>query len=656
MNEKNTLLPVAIPAVILAGLNIYGFFFPGSLNWGFNVLGFLPPYVVGMYIVALMLIFFFYRHPAMTAAISKAAAYAETKPKLFLSLVIALFFIAAFLFKVQAPLLGDSFTFIKNFTDVFTGADQLGIWHEPLAMYFFYHIFNIFQSTTAHDIIQTFFWLDLIMGIGYIIVLFKITRELFEDAGTRLLVFLWVLLLPTTEFFFGYVEIYALTLLCLTVGMYLSILVLKERLSFIVLPPVYMLLLLIHQLNGLLGLALMYITIVQIMKKKWKPVAVGVSIAFVVLLAVLVSVDFTMNRIIEKGPITHFLSFGGDISMVDDYSQAFPVFSFFHGVELVNYLMVMSPFAFVLLTYIVIADFRSFRKSSYLIFFGIISVAYLLLMCVAKIQQGMGNDWDVMGGYFVPVTIFAALWFTQQRGDSGFIKNILTFIVLITGVHSFLWFSINSTIEPKIQRVQSFLDRRMVSHIGHYTISLHLSRYFDYRNDSLRQADIWERYTTFFPGDPRGYRNTLEYLQELKRPEYAREARVYESWTAIDKSNEEIQRKYFDLCSKAGTFYFLKDSAGEALRFFEKAAALNPSSPFALNNYGSALARNGNALRAIEYFLAAIKADSTYSKAYYNLGMAYEDAGEKTKSIEALRHAARLNVREAREYLETLKK
>lgn len=650
------LYPAALlVAVILCGLHLYGAIEPGSMNWGFHFLGYLPPYALAAYLAAAALAMVALWRGWLDGPVDRAAAWCDRNPRAFLAAAVAGVLVAAAAFRIRAPLLGDSFTFIRNLTDAFDGTYPLGVWHEPLAMYFFYYALKALQSTGTAELIRAFVYLDALFGIVFVAALARIVRELVDDATERFLLFLWVLWMPTTVFFFGYVEIYGFTLMCLALYLWLSLLVLRRKVSFMFLPPALLVLVFLHYLNGLLGVSLLYLAYRELRERRVREVAFGVVAAAAGLLGILAVARFELGSLMDQSPISHFLSLTGEVSMFNAYSQAFTLFSAGHAVELLNFAILMFPLALFLLVFVLASDARVAASSARSMFLSTITFPYLALIAGTKIQQGMGNDWDVTAGYFVVFTLTSGVLLAGVTAVSVQTRRkVLLLAVSVTALHSFVWFSLDATIDANLRRVQGLFDRRMISQLGHYTIALHLSRYFDFRGDSLEQPALWERYASLYPGDPRGYENSVRYLEKRTGGERGAERElvgVYERWIAADPANAPLRAACADLCGTVGSSLFERDSVKAAITYFEKAVLLSPGSAPASNNLGGALARDGRIDLGVKFFRQAISLDSTFSDAYFNLAMAFEELGEERESLRALEKAAALGNLEAAAYL-----
>ncbi len=634
----------------LGALHLAGRMFPRGMSWGFSHLAYLPGVVTPLYVALLCATLLAAWRGWLNEPLRRVALWADAHGWSFGAVSAALVLFLSVPFHIGAPLLGDSFTYIRNLTDAFAGTYPLGVWHEPLAMYSYYGALKLLGSTSEAGVIGAYVALDALCAVVYAVAVTRAVRLLVDDPQERFLAAVWALVMPTTLFFFGYVEIYALTLTALALYLWLSLAVLAGRVRFIILPPALLLMVFLHYLNGLLGIALLYVAYREHRRGRTAEVLVGCAIAAAGAIGVFAAVGFEIGRLMDQSPISHFLSLGTDISKFNAYSQAFTLLSWNHAVELANFALLMFPCALFLLVVIGARRARLVAESPRASMLALIIVPYVLLIALTKIQQGMGNDWDVTAGYFAlftlgTVALLAAAFGAEER------RRLLLLAVGTTAVHSLLWFAMNTDADASVRRIEELLDRRMVSQLGQYTITLHLVRYDEYRGDSLAPPERWQRYSYDFPDDPRGYANTIEALRRAHDPNATRMVAFYDRWMAIDPSNAELRRKCFELCTQTGSALFAADSVKAAIPFFERAVLLEPRSAAASTNLGGALAGDGRTELAVRFLKEAIAIDSAYSDAYFNLAMVYEDMGRAAESATALRKAASLGNQAAMSYL-----
>jgi len=185
-NAKRVSLIIWGIYIALFTLYLTGYFFPGSRNWGFHFLGFLPIPWFFLYIVWMGLSVVLILAGHAEKLVGRLTTMMHRRPTVFLSRTIIGYLILAFALRVEAPLLGDSFTFIKNYTDFYTGQSPLEPWHEPFAIYFFYLVLEIIGHATISEIMRTFFVVDLALGVIFLIITFQICRQIIGDPTDRM--------------------------------------------------------------------------------------------------------------------------------------------------------------------------------------------------------------------------------------------------------------------------------------------------------------------------------------------------------------------------------------------------------------------------------------------------------------------------------------
>lgn len=627
-----------------------GFFVTSSLNWGVNFLAFLPWQIFFLYGIAGLVILTLGLRWQPAGFLERSAPLAERRVPLFLAAVLALFVVAAFVFRVKVSIWGDGITLVKDIVDHAEGLSPLDPWSEPFSIYFFYAAVTALGPLDFAHIASSFIIIQLVTGVLVIVGFFAIVKTLLPDPVHRTMTFLLLLVLPYMEFFFGYIETYPPAMLTLVLFVLLSLLVLKERASFAFVPPLWIVLTFTHYINGLYLPSVVYLAYREYHAGRRKSVIAGFGAAAGVLAVILTLVSITSQRLIDLSPVSHFLSLTGDISPMNAYSQAYTILSPFHIADLLNYLVLMAPFALLIIIILAVRRKRELLAQDPVgQWFAAALVPVFGYLLLAKLEQGTANDWDVFAGHFIPLTLFAAyLYWRFVTKDA-----VRTFVLILamSALQSTIWFSANATTEQNIRRFQTMWDNRILSQLGQYTMSLRLTRYYDAIGDTLKEIDTWDRYTALYPGDPRGYDNEIASIDLFAPGDFRRRVEVYDRWVRIDPSNDSLRRVAAGACLSAGNVSFGHGALDSAAALYAKALAYDSTLSKAYNNLGSVLAQKGQLDRAKALFAKAIGIDPGYGDAYYNLGNASYDTGDPRGGSGNLIAAARLGNASAQEAL-----
>ncbi len=639
-------------SILLVILSIGGYFYPAGLNWATAFLGFLPWPAMGVFILLSMGAMILIPRPRMVQYFEGLSRWADSRPSLVLAAILVLFIGGAIFLRVKASLLGDSYTLIYNFFDYQNRTSILAPWHEPLSIYLLYYAVHWLGPFQIPQLYVSFSIAEIILGCAFIVITFMTVRALFTDPAQRLSVFLFLLFIPYMEFFLGYIEIYCVSTVLIALYVLTSILVLREKKLFWMLPSLYVLTTLSHYINGLLGLSLLYIMVLKFKERKFNELLAGSGAALLVCAVVLILAHFDPSRLIDISPMSHYLSLTSDISPINQYSQPYTLLSFFHGLELLNYFIFIAPFAFCFFVWWLFNREIAFADLGTTGLWLVIAwVPILLFLLLAKIEQGFASDWDVFAGHFFIFNLLFALVFFNRPKTSGMLVFLL--IAVMTLIVSSPWFVLNATREPSIRRFQSLWDKRILSHMGQYTHMLRLTRYYDAEGESANNADVWRRYTEIFPEDPRGYENEIEALAATAPEQYGRRDSVYLAWLRLDPGNAVLRGGYASLCTTEGNAVLDEGDTARSIIFYRKAIALDSTQSHALNNLGSVFAMRNDYGAAVPLFQKAIAADSNYSDACYNLGMIFLDQGNKKEGEELILRSAKLGNNSARDYLKS---
>ena len=247
-------------SLALTGLHLIGCAFPGSLNWGFHFLGFLPAWHCALYIAAVILTILFVVKGTSDQLIAAIAHRMAQRPLRFFFVIVFLFVTCGVVFRIHIPLLGDGFYLVRNYVEAYRGIAPLYPRDEPLATYYFSAILGATGTSTFQQFLNAFLIGDLLLAIGFLINVFMIVRTLFVSGVARLLAVCFLLSPAYMQLFFGYVETYAVVLFALSFYINISVLYLYDKISFSPVPFSFLLTTLTHYLALLLLPSLLLLT------------------------------------------------------------------------------------------------------------------------------------------------------------------------------------------------------------------------------------------------------------------------------------------------------------------------------------------------------------------------------------------------------------
>lgn len=664
----------------LVALHIIGFFIQGIFTWGFHALGFFP---VSIFIVYGVLAFggiVYVRQKSFERLLTACAGAMANNPSIFLTAVIALFVTAALVFRVQVPLLGDSFILLKLYQNALAAGNSFPPSHQPLSLGFFFLCIKLSGTNSFPQILNAFLAAELILGIAFILTVYATVRELFDHAITRCCVFLLLLVLPYIQLFFGYAELYSALLLALAVYILISTLYLHSKLGFYCIPPVFAVLVLVHYMNLLLLPSLMYLGFVEFRQRRLRNIVLSALIVSALAVIGILLLGTNIQKFIPPPRPTPILTIP---PAPNDIYQAYTLFSTYHFIDLANLIVLLCPAGFFLIVLTFLKGRHSFLKSDSARMFLIALVPVLVFFAVAKFDLPMAQDWDVPAAYAYLLTLAAAYAASQWLGTGA--VRAFSVLLLVTCLNSCTYMYLNASVEPNIGRVASFIDTRIASHDGCYQSTLHFTEYFVHQEDTMRIMKASERFIALFPSDKRGYSNYTLYLQQFGKPMDRKIEGIFDDWLRIDSANKDAREQYANFHLDIGNRSYHEGAFGQAKNHFEQAIQLNPGLADAYNSLGmvqrklgqsdSALvlyqaaisldAKNvyacinignvyddlGYPARAIEWYQKAIAIQPDRASTYYNLGIAFYKQRMFTDALNALQHAARLGEPDARSFL-----
>lgn len=594
--------------------------------WGINYFRFLPAWFLVVYALAgAAALWGILGRRDDLSIIANASEYFDRKPYHVLGGTIVGTAVVAILFHIRIPLLGDSFILINDFENTFQGLHTLHTGREPLSLYFFFTIFSLAGAHRYEDMTGWFLVSEIFLAVVFIVAVYFIVRNVTDRKETRLLLFASAIIMPYVQLFFGYVEIYSFSLALIALYVLAGILYLNGR-TFLIVPLIAAAVMVCaHFLSAVFVFSATYLLIVEFRRNGLKNVLLMPGIIIFVLAAIVVLFHIQIRDYFPDNPESHLLT----ISPSSDPYQAYTLFSPFHASDLCNLILLISPFGPLLVLLILQKGFRAFSASPILQFLALGSAGYLLFLLAAKFDLGTATDWDVSAPYFFVINLLLVMMYLFQfeTGDHAALIMIV-FIALQTAP----WFYLNSTRKENFDRIESVMDRRILSQQGRYQSIMHFSFMLIHEGDSVSVPSLWKNYTREYPRDWTGYQNlaytTACYLDQ-KSPQVDSS---YEKAIALDPLHQSKQQ-YTNHCNDVSLLYFQKGDTISAERYLLKAIKLQPDFAGAYNNLGLLYEVWGRDSLAAAHFLKAVAIDPHFAMSMVNLGDLYLHRGNAQQAL-----------------------
>lgn len=665
---KNEYTPAIAVVLAVAALHIAAPFLPASFTWGFHFLRFLAPPAAMAYVLTVALLVV----AALRGRFGAVADWLESassRPFGFFGVSLALFAAAAFVFRVDVPLLGDSWYLVKNFAGAIRGTEEVLPRDEPLATWYLSTVLGLFDVRTYREFLDAFFAGGMFLGALFLGAAFATVRLLFPSHRERAVSFVTVCAFPSMVLFFGYVETYAVVLLALSVFLLAGLLHARGRVRFGFAAVAFLAMALTHYLTVVTFPALAWLAYRGVRGGKAKDVAWGAGIAAALFLGILLAIGFDVSNYFSQVPHKHYLPLLVPDDPLERYSSPYTLFSPFHFLDLANLAVLLLAPAIGLAA----LGLRSGRRpqegdedssgdaaedrGSVLDAtpadqgFLFLSVAGAFLFAfVAKFDLGAARDWDVLGPYAYPVLLLSLVWYFRRSSGAPAVRAA-AIVAASTLLHSILWWTVTGAGEPAVARFRSLMDERLTGQGGMYSANLYLSRYYRQANREPREsAELWLEYIIRYPGDIRGFRNVLHNTREEGAAAAAEKIR---GWSRAFGRNPLTDRTMTELAVEFGNAALDSNALDDAEHLFRAAIDVDANSAPAWNNLGTVQARRERFAEAAEMFTKAVEIDPAFADAWFNLGRALLATGRVGDAREAFVESARLGNRAARSLLST---
>ena len=625
-------------------LHIVGFFTPSGLDWGISYFAFLPSLFLVCYVFAVIAVVLYLLSGKEEPVVVRISAFMEKSPWIFLGIVCALYAISAVLLQIKVPLLGDSFVIIKNYDNEFNGVHALWTFRSPAAVYYFSFIIRVFGLMQYPAMLKAFLLGDLVIGAGYLICMFFTVKNLFSDPVTRLFVYCFLICMPYMQIFFGYVEVYSVLIFAFSLFFFAVTSYLNGETRFVIVVIIFIYMGLAHLMSMMLGPIMVYLAYLEFRKNGMKQVWISAGVAILFMFVLFASLDFNWKHIVNVTPHSNFLS----IRNTNEPYQAYTLFSPYHGIELLNAMMLIAPLTILFLIFGIVYRKLAILKNPIELILLASTGAVFAFVCLAKFDYGMAKDWDISASLMVVASLCAVV-LLLRTGDRSALKSV-QIAAAVMALTSLPWFYLNSTVEGNIKRSESYMDTRVVSREGYYLATMHLTSHYINTNDIPDAAKMLRQYIALYPNDFWVYQMLTRTLIDYGNVQDPEIDRVFQQWLDRAPSDTVCHSEYAAYSMDMGTMYYKERKLDSAFTLFKKALSLNPGSAGAYNNVGLIYYQENDYTDAIPYFRQALAINPEYITASLNLASAYMLTSKADSAIEQLTSVIHLDNRNITAY------
>ena len=642
---------ITLTAVLYIALHLLGRYYPACL-WGTDQLHYYPFPVYIFFIltaaVALALSMSDRLILQIDRAFGKSLRYFSAKSHFSLwskALFVPCFIALAYTFRDRTHFLGDSakwFTIIESAVsrsrqwdgilghhsrlDI-PGLEYINI-QQALDLFIHFQVYRLGHAFWNWNAAEAYEWISCLAGGCYVIVLWHASSFCGSDAARRLTVFSLLITLGSSQLFFGYGESYTLVVLVSTLYALYGLRFLQGMVPLIFPTALLLLAIALH----LIALSLVPSWLFLLWRN---PGRVGTYLRCPRInlpLCIVVGLISLYGYIEFYRPLHLPLWEAGE-------EGRYALLSLPHGANLVNEVLLLSPFGLVWGGIFLIRRQGSIPPCSFL---GWTALGSGMLISVHYISMG-GRDWDLMAfpGLFYSLWGIHCLNLLSDR-ERLFRQARWTILPLMV-LHTALWIGVNNDSRRATDRLGNLLKYtpNQALHYQHFTLGHY---YIAIQRDDARQA-VYHFREALRHTPPTDIEPIARYKTYLGNALIALGIDYEDSGQnqrAIEAYQEAIQ-----LSNSAKAYYnlaILYDEGGQrerAIEAYRQTVQIRPNYPEAHYNLGIIYQQQGQILQAVEAYQKAIDLRPNFPEAYRNLAIAHSDRRQYQQAIEVLREAIR---------------
>lgn len=650
--------------VLIVLIHLTASFFPKGRIWGVNQWAYFPP-AIALLSGALVLLFFI---PSLNEVARKGmgslaswisrlldniGAFGGKKRHLGYLILSVLFFVPFWLLRERVYFLGDGAQIASRLN-----AGELAVkWSEPLEILLHVKAFSLAGRLWQMDAAALYAITSCLAGVVLVFLILLLADLWGKERREKVLIFLVLLGMGSSQLFFGYVEHYSFLYVFVFAFILSSIGYLNGKVRWFVPLATFVLASLSHVSSLYLLPSLLFLFVTR--DNKGKPsslrriLILGLGLIFVgFLLVVYKKYAWTISPIFV--PLSE-----------DTYSApGYLLFSGSHILDFLNQQLLTSPVGLVMVLapvgYLTRGSFFKDRAFQFLLS---VAAFQLLFGFLVDPDLGASRDWDLFSvtglGYTI-LGLFILLRLLRAKPLFGY----LSLVLVLTSLYSTLpWIILNAHEQKSVGRFQNLLEiDEKKSHNGHFI----LINYFNSEGMETKAENQNEKYRQAFPeivlsnqgtrlakeDDFKGAEQIYLEAERLapKRAEIHNNlGHVYLKLGRLDQAENRLRRAIRLSSYLAAAYvnladlYLMRQDHDRALDACKKAIRLKTDSPETYSNAATIYLMRGQLNQAEFHFRGALSVDSDFTEAYVGLGDIYNQRYAPQQAVEMYRAALRVN-------------
>lgn len=552
---------------------VFIFWHPGSM-WGIDFLAYYSPWQgIGVGILSIA-IFLLPKH-ANTLLHQIASCTSGIRLIVFLILLSTCFII----FQTPTHFLGDGALFLRELATL----SNHQAWSRPNRSPIVYALIeNLYHNlnTTPLFTYQIYSWAS---GFLYLCTAVIFSKKIGQNKTETALLLCSLLSSGILIQFFGYVENYALLFPVILMFLLLGLLTLQNKCHIFIFSAFTGTLFPIHFIAFSFFPAWCVVLFLSIFKSQTSKLSTFfIKSIFCLLITATIStilftiVHFDFLSYLKEPKPSHLLS-------IFDFKTTYGFFSLSHILDIINLLLLISPFALMVLCFL-LPQFKFFPSHTNL--FLISATLFPIgMIAVANPEIGFFRDWDAFSFVAIPLILLFFFLLRDHCINTNMLSQIGILFIAGVCMHTFLWIGINTSENKSRQRVEAILYSEIVPPVASAFSWETLGIYYRQQNEPLLAQKAYEN---ALKNDP----NNARYLNGL------------------------------------GIFYHKKNDTKRALQYFKQALAKNSKLPAVQANIGDIFFQHNQYDSAKYYYEKALKNGLTDVQLYHNLGKTYQALGD----------------------------